>query len=187
MRHSPKTQSRHRSWAGQRLRVDQRAFSKIDSAKTSEITYRVNNVNQICAPQSGTNDAGIIDADRRTCESRARLNPPASGQSQRLTQTMPLGLSLYTYSAYSAFLSASCCSKSRGQPPATLSLSGFCKTGGSWRLVLYGFTTLGWVWILRHAPLHVAYPFMGLAFLIVPTLAWLLLGNRRLAPSWAER
>lgn len=44
-------------------------------------------------------------------------------------------------------------------------------------LVLYGLTTLLWVWVLRHAPLHLAYPFMGLAFLIVPTLAWLLLGE----------
>ncbi len=44
-------------------------------------------------------------------------------------------------------------------------------------LALYGVTTLGWVWILRHAPLHLAYPFMGLAFLIVPTLAWLFLGE----------
>jgi drug/metabolite transporter (DMT)-like permease len=44
-------------------------------------------------------------------------------------------------------------------------------------LFLYGLTTLGWVWILRHAPLHVAYPFMGLAFLIVPMLAWLFLGE----------
>ena len=42
-------------------------------------------------------------------------------------------------------------------------------------LVLYGITTLGWVWI--HAPLHLAYPFMGLAFLIVPTLAWAFLGE----------
>lgn len=39
-------------------------------------------------------------------------------------------------------------------------------------LALYGLTTLGWIWILRHAPLHIAYPFMGLAFLIVPVLAW---------------
>ena len=37
-------------------------------------------------------------------------------------------------------------------------------------LVLYGLTTLFWVWILRHAPLHLAYPFMGLAFLFVPLL-----------------
>ena len=44
-------------------------------------------------------------------------------------------------------------------------------------LALYGVTTLLWVWILRHAPLHLAYPFMGLAFLIVPILAWLLLGE----------
>lgn len=44
-------------------------------------------------------------------------------------------------------------------------------------LILYGLTTLGWVWILRHAPLHLAYPFMGLAFIIVPTLAWLFLGE----------
>lgn len=44
-------------------------------------------------------------------------------------------------------------------------------------LVLYGLTTLLWVWILRHAPLNIAYPFMGLAFLIVPLLAWWLLGE----------
>lgn len=44
-------------------------------------------------------------------------------------------------------------------------------------LALYGITTLGWVWILRNAPLHLAYPFMGLAFLIVPILAWLLLNE----------
>lgn len=44
-------------------------------------------------------------------------------------------------------------------------------------LALYGLTTLGWVWILRHAPLHLAYPFMGLAFLIVPVLACLFLGE----------
>jgi drug/metabolite transporter (DMT)-like permease len=44
-------------------------------------------------------------------------------------------------------------------------------------IVLYGATTLGWVWILRHAPLHLAYPFMGLAFVIVPTLAWFFLGE----------
>lgn len=44
-------------------------------------------------------------------------------------------------------------------------------------LTLYGLTTIGWVWILRHAPLHLAYPFMGLAFLFVPLLAWLFLGE----------
>ena len=46
-------------------------------------------------------------------------------------------------------------------------------------LVLYGATTLLWVWILRHVPLHLAYPFMGLAFLMVPVLEWLLLQQPR--------
>lgn len=44
-------------------------------------------------------------------------------------------------------------------------------------LVLYAATTLLWVWILRHTPLYLAYPFMGLAFLIVPVLAWTWLGE----------
>lgn len=62
--------------------------------------------------------------------------------------------------------------------PSTLSLLALVQNG--WliaALVLYGATTLAWIWILRHVPLHMAYPFMGLAFLIVPTLAWLLLGE----------
>lgn len=62
--------------------------------------------------------------------------------------------------------------------PETLSLLALLQNGwliGS--LVLYGITTLGWIWVLRHAPLHLAYPFMGLAFLIVPTLAWAFLGE----------
>jgi drug/metabolite transporter (DMT)-like permease len=62
--------------------------------------------------------------------------------------------------------------------PPTLSLAALARNG--WliaSLILYGLTTLGWVWILRHAPLHLAYPFMGLAFLIVPVLAWLFLGE----------
>jgi drug/metabolite transporter (DMT)-like permease len=62
--------------------------------------------------------------------------------------------------------------------PATLSLAAIVQN--YWlisALALYGLTTLGWVWVLRNAPLHLAYPFMGLAFLIVPTLAWLFLGE----------
>lgn len=42
-------------------------------------------------------------------------------------------------------------------------------------LILYGITTLAWVWVLRELPLHLAYPFMALAFLIVPCLSWLFL------------
>ena len=44
-------------------------------------------------------------------------------------------------------------------------------------LALYGLTTVLWVWILRSAPLHVAYPFMGLAFVFVPAIGWALLGE----------
>ena len=44
-------------------------------------------------------------------------------------------------------------------------------------LALYGVMTLLWIWVLRHVPLHLAYPFMGLAFIIVPTLAWFFLGE----------
>ena len=44
-------------------------------------------------------------------------------------------------------------------------------------LALYGITTLVWIWVLWHAPLHIAYPFMALAFLIVPCLGWLFLGE----------
>lgn len=35
-------------------------------------------------------------------------------------------------------------------------------------LVLYGFATLLWVWILKQLPLSAAYPFVALAFVIVP-------------------
>lgn len=44
-------------------------------------------------------------------------------------------------------------------------------------LILYGATTLAWIGVLRHAPLRLAYPFMGLAFLIVPCLGRLFLGE----------
>lgn len=44
-------------------------------------------------------------------------------------------------------------------------------------LILYGVTTLLWVWVLRHAPLHIAYPFMALAFVIVPLLSYYFLGE----------
>ncbi|KRB40866.1 MULTISPECIES: hypothetical protein [unclassified Acidovorax] len=44
-------------------------------------------------------------------------------------------------------------------------------------LALYALTTFGWVWVLRIAPLSLAYPFMGLAFIVVPLLARLWLGE----------
>ena len=41
--------------------------------------------------------------------------------------------------------------------------------------MLYSSMTILWVWVLRHVSLHAAYPFMGLAFIIVPLFAWLFL------------
>ena len=48
-------------------------------------------------------------------------------------------------------------------------------------LVVYAGATLLWVWVLKVVPLGIAYPFVGLAFVIVPLLAALFLGE---ALSW---
>jgi drug/metabolite transporter (DMT)-like permease len=44
-------------------------------------------------------------------------------------------------------------------------------------LVLYMVTTLLWVWVLRTVSLNLAYPFMALAFFLVPLLGSFLLGE----------
>jgi drug/metabolite transporter (DMT)-like permease len=44
-------------------------------------------------------------------------------------------------------------------------------------LAVYGAATLLWVWLLKSLPLNVAYPFVGLAFVIVPMLARFTLGE----------
>jgi drug/metabolite transporter (DMT)-like permease len=60
--------------------------------------------------------------------------------------------------------------------------------GGGWQawllngwlwaaLLLYGAMTLLWIWLLRHTPLYLAYPFMALSFVVVPLLARLVLGE----------
>ena len=60
-------------------------------------------------------------------------------------------------------------------PPQPGLLDWFLNTWLIGALVLYGVTTLAWVWVLRVAPLHLAYPFMGLAFVFVPILGALFL------------
>jgi len=52
-------------------------------------------------------------------------------------------------------------------------------------LVVYGGTTLLWVWILRKVPLTVAYPFVALSFVLVPLAGWALLGERVAWNYWA--
>jgi len=38
-------------------------------------------------------------------------------------------------------------------------------------LAIYGVATLLWIWVLKDAPLNLAYPIMALAFIIVPLLS----------------
>jgi drug/metabolite transporter (DMT)-like permease len=42
-------------------------------------------------------------------------------------------------------------------------------------ICLLGMSTLLWIWVLRLLPLSLAYPFMALAFIIVPLLGHFLL------------
>jgi len=44
-------------------------------------------------------------------------------------------------------------------------------------LVVYFFATILWLFVLKATPLRVAYPFIALAFFVVPILAHLLLGE----------
>lgn len=44
-------------------------------------------------------------------------------------------------------------------------------------LAVYGVATLLWVWVLKSLPLNLAYPFVGFAFVLVPVLAALVLGE----------
>ena len=50
-------------------------------------------------------------------------------------------------------------------------------------MVLYGITSIGWVLILRKAELGKVYPFMALAFVIVPLASRFFFGER-FAPSY---
>ncbi|WP_326902116.1 hypothetical protein P8F81_07840 [Kosakonia cowanii] len=45
-------------------------------------------------------------------------------------------------------------------------------------LALYGITTLAWIWVLQKIELGKAYPFMALAFVLVPVGSHFLLGER---------
>jgi drug/metabolite transporter (DMT)-like permease len=68
--------------------------------------------------------------------------------------------------------------KAASSLPITPSISSLLFNGWLiFSLIIYMLTTFGWIWILRQAPLHLVYPFMGLAFLIVPVLAWLFLNE----------
>lgn len=42
-------------------------------------------------------------------------------------------------------------------------------------ILVYGGATFLWVWLLKTLPLNVAYPFVGLAFILVPLMGAFLL------------
>ena len=44
-------------------------------------------------------------------------------------------------------------------------------------LSIYGVASVLWILLLQHAPISRVYPFMGLAFVIVPVLAHFVLGD----------
>jgi drug/metabolite transporter (DMT)-like permease len=39
--------------------------------------------------------------------------------------------------------------------------------------LIYGLTTVLWVWLLTKVPLSLAYPFVTLALVIVPIISWM--------------
>lgn len=45
-------------------------------------------------------------------------------------------------------------------------------------LLLYGVTTLGWVWVLQKVSLGRVYPLMALAFVLVPIGSYFIFGER---------
>lgn len=51
-------------------------------------------------------------------------------------------------------------------------------------VLLYGLTTVLWVYLLHGLALSRAYPFIALAFAIVPLLGWLLLDDALGAQYW---
>jgi drug/metabolite transporter (DMT)-like permease len=44
-------------------------------------------------------------------------------------------------------------------------------------LIIYGITTLGWIWCLQDIPLSRAYLFMSLAYVFIPALSWMFFGE----------
>jgi drug/metabolite transporter (DMT)-like permease len=45
-------------------------------------------------------------------------------------------------------------------------------------LIVYFFATIMWLFVLKGTPLRIAYPFVALAFFVVPILAHFLLGEK---------
>jgi len=70
-----------------------------------------------------------------------------------------------------------------GQGPGRLAAS-FLTVPMASALLLYGLTTVLWVYLLHGLALSRAYPFIALAFAIVPLLGWLLFDEALGAQYW---
>jgi len=44
-------------------------------------------------------------------------------------------------------------------------------------LIIYALATIAWIWVLQKVSLNVAYPYMALAFVIVPLGSYIFLGE----------
>jgi len=45
-------------------------------------------------------------------------------------------------------------------------------------LILYATSSLLWVWLLQYVPLSRAYPYVAIAFVLVPIASWWVFGER---------
>lgn len=45
-------------------------------------------------------------------------------------------------------------------------------------IIVYAFATIMWLFVLKITPLRIAYPLAGLAFIFVPMLSFLLVGEQ---------
>lgn len=51
-------------------------------------------------------------------------------------------------------------------------------------LLIYGFSTVLWIWILSRVPLMQAYPWVGVGVALVPFLGWYFFGEKVTSTFW---
>jgi drug/metabolite transporter (DMT)-like permease len=69
--------------------------------------------------------------------------------------------------------------------PSPFSVLGFAQN--TWLLLalaIYGVATIGWIYVLRTAPLHLAYPVFALAFILVPLMSTWFMGEQMHWHQW---
>jgi drug/metabolite transporter (DMT)-like permease len=74
-----------------------------------------------------------------------------------------------------------------GQVLFKIGANALIENGGKWlsrggavvagALVLYGLTTLAWIWVLQRSELGKIYPLMALAFVLVPVASHFIFGE----------